>query len=155
MRFKRCSARPRYNWNDPLNVRSYQDWHDGLADKQDDVTTVTDQSVYRVHTAACNGRDCAGNPHAADNGPATRPRALRIPRPGVDGDFGASRRGRPRLRGNHRKPEHPSRPAAAIYTCFRTRPKLPKPLPVKNWVRSCRSSQRCTAWVPTLAIPLK
>ena len=49
----------RYNWNDPLTVRSYQDWRDGLADKRDDVTTVTDQtpdqSVYRIHTAAATG----------------------------------------------------------------------------------------------------
>jgi hypothetical protein len=49
----------RYNWNDPLSVRSYQDWRDGLADKRDDVTTVTDQtpdqSVYRIHTAAATG----------------------------------------------------------------------------------------------------
>ncbi len=49
----------RYNWNDPLAVRSYQDWRDGLADKRDDVTTVTDQttdqSVYRIHTAAATG----------------------------------------------------------------------------------------------------
>ena len=49
----------RYNWNDPLSVRSYRDWRDGLADKRDDVTTVTDQtpdhSVYRIHTAAATG----------------------------------------------------------------------------------------------------
>lgn len=50
----------RYNWNDPLTVRSYQDWRDGLADKRDDVTTVTDQtpdhSVYRIHTAPATGK---------------------------------------------------------------------------------------------------
>ncbi len=45
----------RYNWDDPLSVRSYQDWRDGLADKRDDVTTVADQSEYRIHTASATG----------------------------------------------------------------------------------------------------
>ena len=45
----------RYNWNDPLSVRSYQDWRDGLSDKRDDVTTVTDKGVYRVHTSTATG----------------------------------------------------------------------------------------------------
>ncbi|MEO8131393.1 MAG: zf-HC2 domain-containing protein, partial [Bryobacteraceae bacterium] len=45
----------RYNWNDPLTVRSYQDWRDGLSDKRDEVTTVTDQNVYRIHTSSAAG----------------------------------------------------------------------------------------------------
>lgn len=50
----------RYNWDDPLSVRSYQDWRGELADKQDDVTQITDQtpdqSVYRIHTATATGK---------------------------------------------------------------------------------------------------
>ena len=49
----------RYNWDDPLSIRSYQDWRGGLADKQDDVTQIIDQtpdqSVYRIHTATATG----------------------------------------------------------------------------------------------------
>ena len=45
----------RYNWNDPLSIRSFQDWRDGLSEKRDEVTTVTDQSVYRIQTAAATG----------------------------------------------------------------------------------------------------
>ncbi len=49
----------RYNWNDPLSVRSYQAWRDGLSDKRDEVTTVNEQlpeqSAYRIRTTSSTG----------------------------------------------------------------------------------------------------
>jgi hypothetical protein len=54
-------AEARYNEQDPLSVRSYREWRDGLAEKEDDpVSTVADpeaptERCYRIHTLIATG----------------------------------------------------------------------------------------------------
>jgi anti-sigma factor RsiW len=55
----------RYNAEDPLSARSFEEWHDRLAEREDDpVSTVAGpespaESCYRIHTATATG-DVAG-----------------------------------------------------------------------------------------------
>ncbi len=49
-----------YNWEDPLSASSFQQWREGLADKQDEVRTVVDprdpeRNHYRLRTTTGSG----------------------------------------------------------------------------------------------------
>lgn len=46
-------AAAHYDWQDPLSARAYEQWRDGLADKQDEVSTTGDS--YRIHTSSDAG----------------------------------------------------------------------------------------------------
>jgi hypothetical protein len=43
----------RYDWNDPLSARSFQQWRDGLADRRDEVTAHGES--YRIRTSTASG----------------------------------------------------------------------------------------------------
>jgi anti-sigma factor RsiW len=49
-----------YDWDDPLSAKAYQTWFDGLATRQDEVTTVADpqwpaEKCYRIRTVTPDG----------------------------------------------------------------------------------------------------
>ncbi len=49
----------RYDWQDPLNARSYKTWHDQLPEKKDEVVKATDSYLIRTSTTSDDMREAS------------------------------------------------------------------------------------------------